>query len=179
MELNQKLKKRLSKNEISEISNTILIGSLNVYEFRDLLVYGDSGVINNVFWVLADLAKLNPNLFDKNLQISILEYCIAFKSNETVLRCGLAIFKKVQIIKDIDDELYDFSFKIAESSSSTIASRSFALVICAKIALKYKELIPELIQLINRIDELYSPASAAIKSSVNQSRKYLIPHLYK
>ena len=168
--LKTQLNRRMSKREIDIFVQDILDKNISLAEIRELLA--DTSLLFNVFWILSTAAiKRADSLV--GLEVDILKTMLLHQENESVIRNGLSIFKNIDIPEELEDDLYNQSFRIIQSRKSPIAHRSFAISVCVKIALKYPELKPELLELSKITLELYGNTSPGIKSSCNQAIKKL------
>lgn len=168
--LKNQLNRRISKREIDIFVQDILDKNISLAEIRELL--DDTSLLFNVFWILstADIKRANSLV---GLEVDILKTMLLHQENESVIRNGLSIYKNIDIPEELEDDLYTESFRIIQSRKSPIAHRSFAISVCVKIALKYPELKPELLELSKITLELYGNTSPGIKSSCNQAIKRL------
>ena len=168
--LKNQLNRRISKHEIDIFVQDILDKNISLAEIRELL--DDTSLLFNVFWILSTAAIKRANSL-VDLEVDILKTMLLQQENESVIRNGLSIFKNIDIPEELEDDLYNESFRIIQSRKSPIAHRSFAISVCVKIALKYPELKSELLELSKITLELYGNTSPGIKSSCNQAIKKL------
>ena len=168
--LKNQLNRRISKREIDIFVQDILDENISLAEIKVLLA--DTSLLFNVFWILSTAAIKRANSL-VGLEVDILKTMLFHQENESVIRNGLSIFKNIDIPEELEDDLYTESFRIIQSRKSPIAHRSFAISVCVKIALKYPELKPELLELSKITFELYGNTSPGIKSSCNQAIKKL------
>ncbi|MCD8539133.1 MAG: hypothetical protein LRY55_04760, partial [Leadbetterella sp.] len=152
--LKARLSHRLSKQEVGGVIADIFSGKLAFSEIRPLLFHTDPGLLFNLYWVLATIANRTVRVLE-GLETDIFKGMIQHAANESVVRSCLSVFKQTDIPESIEDELYEFCFRVTESADSPIAHRSFAMVICARICKKYPELAGELLPLVRQVEETY------------------------
>ena len=172
LSLKKRLRTRISKQEIDVFVEDFLNKNISLVTVKKLL--GDCDLLFNVFWILSTAAHKRHTALE-GLEKDIFRTMQLHSHNESVIRNGLSIFKNIEIPDDIEDDLYSESYRIIQSGNSPIAHRSFALSVCVKIALKYPDLKPELLELSKITLELYGNSSPGIKSSCNQAIKKLTP----
>lgn len=170
--LQNQLRNRISKQEIDIFVEALIDGRVRLSDIKKLL--SDDSVLFNVSWILATLAQKNAVSLS-GFEGHILEMIKDYPENETVVRNGLSVFKSIDIPESIEDSLFTESFRILQERTSPIAHRSFSLSVCVKIALKYPELKPELLQVSKLVLELYGDTSPGIKSSCTRAIKTLTP----
>lgn len=175
--LTKKLNHRLNKREIDVIVDDILEGSLTHDSLRTALTTADGAVLFNLFWVLSTTAHKSAEALS-GLENDIFYATVKHKNNDTVLRNGLSAFKSLNISEDIEDELYNFAFDVLQAKDAAIAHRSFGIIVCVRIAVKYPELKTELIEVVQLLKELYG-VSPAVLSATNQALKKLTPRYRK
>lgn len=168
--LKNQLNRRTSKREIDIFVQDFLDKNISLAEIKVLLA--DTSLLFNVFWILSTAAIKRPNSLE-GLQKEIFDTMLLHQENESVIRNGLSIFKNINIPEELEDDLYNESYRIIHSRKSPIAHRSFAISVCVKIALKYPELRAELLELSKITLELYGSSSPGIRSSCNQAFKKL------
>jgi hypothetical protein len=170
LSLKNQLNRRISKREIDIFVQDILDENISLAEIKVLLA--DTSSLFNLFWILSTAAIKRATSLN-GLEREIFETMLLQKENESVIRNGLSIFKNINIPKELEDDLYNESYRISQSRKSPIAHRSFAILVCVKIALKYPDLKAELLELSKITLELYGSSSPGIRSSCNQAIKKL------
>jgi hypothetical protein len=168
--LKNQLSRRISKREIDIFVQDILDENISLAEIKHLLA--DTSLLFNVFWILSTAAIKRADSLE-GLEKEIFETILLHRENESVIRNGLSIFKNINIPEELEDDLYNESYRIIQSRKSPIAHRSFAISVCVKIALKYPDLKAELLELSKITLELYGSSSPGIRSSCNQAIKKL------
>lgn len=163
---------RFPKKSIEFWTGEIISGNIEVKELEKFLLSNHKFVAFNAFWIVSFLASKHPKTLVGHEKM-IFNALIKRKDNETAVRCSLSAFRILAIPEYIEDELYNFCFSLLNSPKTPIAHRSFASVICAKIARKHAGLRDELIAIIKINEELYGSYSPAVKSSSRQALKLL------
>ncbi len=167
MDLQQSLRKRLSKEEVNTFVSKILSKEISLDEVSAWL-YDDDKLVS-VSWIISTGAMRDSFFFSGLLpQIwAILEP----NKNESVIRCFLAVFRDCDIPIELEGNVYIYCITKSVCKDSPIAHKAFCMYICAKIALKYNELQMEVLDIAHQY--YYSTESAAIKSSCKKVIKML------
>lgn len=167
MNLQQSLRKRLSKEQVNTFVSKILSGEISLDEVSGWLCDDDSLV--SVSWIISTGAIRNPVFFSGLLpQIWA---TLQPNKNESVVRCFLAVFRDCDIPTELEGSVYGYCITKAVCKDSPIAHKAFCMYICAKIALKYRELRIEVLDIAQQYYD--STESAAIKSSCKKIIKKL------
>ncbi len=172
--LKARLKNRLSKQEVNVVAAETLSGAVGAAEIRPLLSETGHSLLFNLYWILATVANRSSKAL-RGLETDIFRGMIQHADNESVVRSVLSVFKQVDIPESIEDELYQFCFRVTESADSPIAHRSFAMVVCARICKKYPELSAELLATIKQLQETYGTVSPGVFSATRRVFKMLTP----
>ncbi len=176
--LTARLEKRLSKQEVDVLSAEILSGTLRPEEIRPLLFVTDQSILFNLYWILATVANRTPKAL-RGLETDMFRGMMQHSGNESVVRSVLSVFKQADIPESIEDELYDFCFRVTEAADSPIAHRSFAMVVCARICKKYPELSNELLAVVKGAAETYGTVSPGVLSAARRVSQLLTPRSSK
>ncbi len=172
--LKSRIKNRLSKEEIQTLASEILSGQIGQAEIRRILALSDERLLFNLYWVLATVADRSPGAL-KGLEEVLFNGMQRHRGNESVVRNVLGIFKRVPVPEAIEDALYHFCFGVVQAAGSPVAHRSFAMVVCAQICLKFPELSPELLSVAKIAEETYGEESPGIRSAARQVFRMLTP----
>lgn len=176
--LRARLENRLSKQEVDVVVSEIVSGAVGPEEIRPLLFETDPALLFNLYWILATVANGSSKVL-RGLETDLFRGMIRHASNESVVRSVLSVFKKADIPEPIEDELYDFCFRVTESADSPIAHRSFAMIVCARLCKKYPELSEELLATVRWVQETYGTVSPGVLSAARQVARMLTPRLNK
>src|SRR5690606_34941273 len=107
-------------------------------------------VVSRVSWVVGNYAQLYPNGLNKYVP-DLIEYI--FNSPSTKFVGVLRNLLKALEYNEADEEnaglLYDYCLKVSTSLSYELACRAYAITILVNIALVYKELIPEVLDVLD------------------------------
>lgn len=106
--------------------------------------------------VLGGLAIETPELIKKHLTVVI-------RSLQTTLPPGtlrnvIRILQFIEIPKVHTGTVYERCFELISLPETPNATRVFALTVCSNIALKYPEMIPEVISIIEQLQPYGTPA---------------------
>ena len=172
--LKTRVKTRLTKKEIDELTAEVVAGTFTQEEIRALLFETDPVLLFNLYWLLATVAARSSAALT-GLEVSLLQGMFQHVNNEAVVRCVLSVFKAIPIPEEVEGALYHFCFQAIQAVDSPIAHRSFALVICARLCKKYPALSAELLPLVKKIDENYGETSPGIRSACRQALRLLTP----
>jgi len=172
--LKARLNSRLSKLEVDVVAAEIISGALSMDTLRPLLTETAPVFLFNFYWILATVANRSPKALH-GLEIPLFHGMQQHTANESVVRSVLSVFKQVDIPESIEDALYDFCFRLTEAADSSIAHRSFAMVVCARICKKYPELSGELLPVVRQVQETYGTVSPGVRSAARQVLAMLTP----
>jgi hypothetical protein len=157
------LNRRINKNEAVILAKDIAILDNIPSYFYEILKNGTEREIFNLLWVfrnfnanqlkgIAPLFSYITTSLDNN------------RHSESILREGLGLWVDMDIPEEIENSLLNIAISSLESSSATIAVKSFSMSIAYKIAVKYPEILAEVKFLIENNLVLYGEVSSGIKS---------------
>lgn len=172
--LKARLRKRFSKEETTEWAREILAGRISKSDLRALLSAEETEILFNLYWVLATVAGISSTAL-AGLEEDLYWGMQRHPAHEGVVRSVLSVFKNMAIPDALEPELFAYCFKITESAGSAIAHRSFAMLICARICLRYPELVPEFLVVVSIVDETYGEASPGVRSAARQVFRMFTP----
>ena len=176
--LKARIKGRLAKREIDVLAGEVLSGSIRLGDLRPLLFENPRDQLFNLYWLLATVAGRRPEAL-KELVGDLFKAMCLHAANESVVRSSLSVFKVMDIPGEVEDGLYDFCFRVIQAPGSSIAHRSSALLICARLCRKYPDLAGELLPAVKLIGETYGADSPGVRAAVRQVYKLLTPRSNK
>lgn len=132
-------------NEIIEFVN----GKQEIFdELIETFLSNNTRVSQITSWAIGRIVEKHPQLADKhhNLLISHLKSNTA---HNAVRRNIVRIYQTASIPSDIEGKLYQLCFNFISDPKEAIAIRVFSMTICERLALKYPELVHELVTCIH------------------------------
>lgn len=145
MDLRTILSKRIDKKFIQFCVNEISKDTILYNKLIDLFFNGETKSKENAAWILSHCHDKHPHLIAPFLKKLIKN--LKTNQNVAVKRNTLRILQTIDIPENIRGDVTDFCFN-ALTSSGPVAIKAFALTILENICLKEKELLKELLIII-------------------------------
>lgn len=135
------------------------------------LFLGDNHRICQVSsWAIGHIGEHHPHLFVSYHSQLIQKF--TNKNNHNAIRRNIArIYQFILIPEEIESELFDTSIRNIINSTEAIAIRAFSMKIAERIALKYPELISEV---IDAVESTLENGSSGLKNRAKQTIKNLL-----
>lgn len=132
----------------------------------------EARVSQKTSWALCYIGEKYPQLLEPYHQL-FLDQLKKQHRNNAIRRNIVRMYQFVDIPTDFEGKYYDLSMLFLLDPKEAIAIRAFCMRICENIALKYPELIPELMQAIQSI---VPHASKGLKNRAGHVLKKLSKH---
>lgn len=160
MDIGEHLKKGHSKELTMQLVGYIGNSQSKFDEFMPYFFHQEWRICQRASWCLGILCESYPELLLKWMP-EILE-ALENPKHDAVVRNVLRAWQMLDEFPDeYEGQIYELCFEYIYDPKYPIAFKGFSMIICRKIALKYPELIPELIEVILGAME---NGSAGIKS---------------
>jgi len=157
-----------SKETATLIANSIVSHPNRIDELMELFFDADLRTCQRASWPVGLLADKNSQLLEPHIERMLLN--LDTKHHDAVVRNTFRTFQVTDFPEDLEGIAFDKAFDFLLDINNAIAIRVFAMTVCCNIALKYPELINELIPVI----EEYMPyGSAGFRSRGNSILKRL------
>jgi hypothetical protein len=139
-----------NKQTINEIIDFIGDSPERFAELIEYFVNGTSRVSQTTSWALGHVGKQKPHLIAPYHTTLVQQ--LGDKSKHGAIRRNIVrIYQTCPIPDDIAGVLYDTCKAFMLDPKEAIAIKAFSMTVCEQIAVKYPELIPELIDAIESI----------------------------
>ena len=143
-------------------------------ELMECFVNGSSRVSQTTSWALSHIGEKKPKLITP-YHATLLTQLQNRTNHGAVRRNIVRIYQTCPIPEEIEGELYEACMSYVLDPKEAIAIKAFSMTVCEQIALKYTDLIPEL---IDAIKSVVPTGSAGIKNrgmhTINRlSKKHL------
>ena len=137
----------LNKQTINDIINFV-DGKQEVFdELVETFLSNNTRVSQLTSWAVGHITEQHPQLVDKHHKLLIANLQSRAAHN-AVRRNIVRIYQTAHIPEDIEGELSEICYKYVANPKEVTAIRVFSMTICERIAIKYPELVPELIDTI-------------------------------
>jgi hypothetical protein len=158
--LSQLIAKPNTKQTINEIIDFVGDSPELFAELMEHFSNGSSRVSQTTSWALGHIGESKPWLittYHKQLLHQLQD-----KSKHNAVRRNIVrIYQTCEIPEEIEGELYTMGLHFVLDPKEAIAVRAFSMRICERIATKYPELIPEL---IDALQSVLPNASSGLKN---------------
>jgi len=134
-----------------------------------LLDDDDKIITQRVSWMMGNYAQKYPGRLNPFLEIFCARLQWGVDNNEqALLRNMLKILEYHEIPIEQEGLIYDLCSKLILNLKADIAPRAFAITLALKVVIKYPELGPEFLEMLNIIKP---DKSAAIQFRIRKARK--------
>ena len=148
--LNHLVTKPNNKQTINEIIDFIGNSPVLFAALMDHFVYGTSRVSQTTSWALSHIGEQHAELIAP-YHTTLLQQLQDKTKIGAVRRNIVRIYQTCPIPQEIEGELYEVCMSYILDPKEAIAIKAFSMTVCERIATKYPDLIPELIEAIQRI----------------------------
>lgn len=160
-----------NKDTRNEIIHLVGNNSELFDELINLFINGTSRVSQTLSWAIGVIGEEQPHLITPHHQTLVGLLSDSTKHN-AVRRNIVRIYQTCEIPEEIEGKLYELSLSFILENKEAIAVRAFSMKICERIAKRYPELIPEL---MDSIESVLPGASSGLKNR----GKHTLDHLRK
>lgn len=101
-------------------------------------------------WALSNIGEIHPEMFQPYHQL-FLDKLQEKQVHNAIRRNIVRMYQFMDIPSEFEGPFYDLALQYLLDPNEAIAVRAFSMRICENIALKYPEMIPELIQAIETV----------------------------
>jgi hypothetical protein len=149
-----------NKQTILEIINFLGDSPKLFAELMECFMAGSSRVSQTTSWALSHIGEQKPELITPHHATLLAQ--LQDKSNQGAVRRNIVrIYQTCPIPEEIEGELYEACMSYMLDPKEAIAIKAFSMTVCEQIALKYPDLIPEL---IDALKSVVPTGSAGIKN---------------
>ena len=121
---------------------------------------------------LSNIGEKHPEMFLPYHQL-LLDKLQEKQSHNSIRRNIVRMYQFIEIPPEYEGNFYDLAMLYLLNPNEAIAVRAFSMRICENIALKYPELIPELIQ---AVESVVPNGSNGLKNRAGHVLKNLFKH---
>lgn len=147
MDIEEHLSKGHSKELTQELVNYIGDSKERFAEFMPYFLHDEYRICQRAAWTLGIVCQTNPELIIPWLPKILLELK-APKHDAQIRNTVRALEVLDPLPEEYEGEIYEQCFEYLLDPKYPIAIKVFSMTVCSRIAQKYPELIPELIQVI-------------------------------
>jgi len=158
--LSQLITKPNNKQTVREIIDFVGNSPALFEELMDYFIHGSSRVSQTTSWALGCIGEQSPALIAPYHTILLAHLQDNTKHN-AVRRNIVRIYQTCPIPEEIEGELYEHCMSYILNPNEAIAIKAFSMTVCERIAQKYTDLIPEL---IDAITSVLPTGSAGVKN---------------
>lgn len=135
----------INKNSADDIIQYINGDSARFKQLMDLFLNGNVRVSQLTSWAVGHIAEKHQSLIEP-YHNQLLEKLADSSVHNSVRRNIVRIYQTATIPEEIEGIFYDYCLKAINNPKEAIAIRVFSMTVCERIAKKYIDLIPELIE---------------------------------
>ncbi|PCJ67456.1 MAG: hypothetical protein COA58_03820 [Bacteroidetes bacterium] len=139
-----------TKQTINDIIEFIGDSTELFAELMDIFLNGTLRVSQMTSWALGHIGEQKPELITP-YHSELVAQLQNPERHSAVRRNIVRIYQTCEIPKEIEGELYEISIGFVLDPKEAIAIRAFSMRICERIAIRYPDLAPELIDAIKSI----------------------------
>ena len=170
MNIKDKLEQQHNKPTTLKIVNYIGKDKKKFKELITIFFESDYRLSQRSAWPLSEVVILYPNLI-KPYFSKLIKKLNQPNQHPAIHRNILRILQEVEIPKNYQSQILDCCFKFILNPAQPIAIIAFSITVAAKICKPYKELIDELLLVLQTLQ--IHPQSPAIKVRIKNSHKFL------
>ena len=149
-----------NKQTILEIIDFVGDSPESFAELMECFIAGSSSVSQTTSWALSHIGEQKSELIAPH-HVNLLAQLQDKPKQGVVRRNIVRIYQTCPIPEEIEVELYEACMSYMLDPKEAIAIKAFSMTVCEQIALKYPDLIPEL---IDALKSVVPTGSAGIKN---------------
>ncbi len=147
MDIEAHLRKGHNKELCIELANYIGNSQTRFDKFMQFFLHKEYRICQRASWAMGVVCEKHPNLMVKWIP-EILK-AVENPVHDAVVRNTVRVLQNFdQIPEKYEGRIFDLCFKFLIDPQYPIAIKAFSMTVCRKIAIKYPDLIPELIEVI-------------------------------
>ena len=168
------IKQGNSKPTIDKIIDYVGVDAFRLEELINYFLGDDMRVSQISSWAVGQIGEKQPQLFSPYHEQFIGQLRKQHPHN-AIKRNIVRLYQFVEVPEEFEGRLYEIALYLMLDSNEPIAVKAFSMGISERIALKYPDLIPELIQ---AVESVMRHASSGLKNrgkhALNTLQKALI-----
>ena len=135
-----------TKEHAARIINAVLDSPVRLEELMNLFFSDDNMICQRASWSVGLLGSKNPKIFEPYFPKMI--EALEFPLHDAIVRNTLRTWKEMEIPEEYEGVVFERCYNYLVDVNQPVAIRVFAMCILSNIAVKYPELIEELIPAI-------------------------------
>ncbi len=165
MDLAKVIRERHSREYAEKVAEYIGDDKKRFKELMKLFFVNDYRMNQRASWAVLITIQKKPNLIQPYLSKMLKK--LDEDVHDAVIRNTIRIFEDIDIPESLEGFLYDKCMHYLNGMDYPVAIKAFSLTVAARIALKYPDLQPEILEII---DYQVPHATAAFKSRAKRTR---------
>ena len=142
-------------------------------ELMDYFLSKDGRITQKASWALSTISQSHPSLFEPH-HAKLIHRLKDPSTPIAIRRNTVRLYQFAEIPEEIESELYDLCIQYIVSMNEAIAVRAFSITVCERIAMRYPDLIPELMLCI---ESVIPTGSSGLKNRGHHTLKRLFKAL--
>jgi len=160
-----------NKESMQQIIDYVGSNPNHLEELMNYFLGNNMNISQKTSWALGHIGEQQPELF-KGYHQTFIDQLQLNHPHNAIKRNIVRMYQFIEIPEIHEGKFYELAMLFLLDPNEPIAVKAFSMRICEKIALKYPELIPELIQ---AIESITPNASSGVKNRAG----HILKRLYK
>ena len=149
-----------SKTIINQVIDYVGNNQQRLDELMRLFLGDHMRISQRSSWAVGHIGEQQPQLFDK-YHPHLIEHLRQPHAHNAIKRNIVRMYQFIEIPYEYEGKLYEIALNFLLDSNEAIAVKAFSMHVCERIAIKYTDLIPEL---MDAIVSVLPNASSGVKN---------------
>jgi hypothetical protein len=170
MNLREAILEEHSKAQTKKITDWIGTDAKRLNALMDLFMNDEYRVVQRSAWMVSEIAKMHPELFEKYLPV-LVKKLEDKDAHNAVKRNIFRFFDTIDLPEPLHGPIMHHCFETLENTNETFAARAFSIGILSKLMKTYPEIINEFKMILE--DYLQHETAPSFKSRANKALKQM------